>query len=268
MIKMIFSDLDGTLLSIDNKVQDDDIKAIHRALGHGIEFCLASGRKDIDIQAVSKMIGSNFHRISQNGAFVFSNENQELHRTSFDPMIARKLYERISNENVVTILSTIDKEYVEKKDGIISQIEKRLFSPIVEDIELKGNIGKSIHASKIIINGDEETLQKLQKDLAEAYPKELDTFISETHILDVMPKNISKGNAVQILLKHTGLNANQIACIGDSYNDIPMFHLTDNSFAMATAHPEVKKEANYVVDSVAEAIQQILKLQPAGIKRS
>ncbi|HHY74861.1 MAG TPA: HAD family phosphatase [Bacillus bacterium] len=266
MIKMIFSDLDGTLLSNDNKVRDDDSKAIKIALQNGIDVCLASGRKDIDIQAVADIIGSKFHRISQNGAFVFSRDNQELHRTSFDPIIVKKLYERISNEEVITILSTIDKEYVEKKDELIFKIEKRLFSPIEEEKELKSEIGKSIHVSKIINIGTEKTLHQLQKELKETYPEELDTFLSETHILDVMPKNISKGNAIQILLKHTGLKPNQIACIGDSYNDIPMFHLTKHSFAMSSAHPDVKKEASFIVDTVAEAIEQIMKFEHLCIK--
>lgn len=267
MIKMIISDLDGTLLSIDNKVHDDDIKAINRAIQNGIDFCLASGRKDIDIQAVAAMIGSKFHRISQNGAFIFSSDNKELHRTAFDPAIARKLYEQIIGENVKTILSTIDKEYVEEKDEIVFKIEKRLFSPIEEEKELKNKIGKTIHASKIIINGDENTIRQLQKKLVKSYSSELDTFISESKVLDVMPKNISKGNAVKILLKHIGIKPNEIACIGDSYNDIPMFKLTPNSFAMSTAHPDVKKEANFVVDSVREAIEQILQTSKVSFNR-
>lgn len=259
MIKMIISDLDGTLLSFDNKVRDDDINAIHAALDHGINFCLASGRKDLDIQAVAKIIGGNkFHRISQNGAFVFSSDDHELHRTSFEPAIAKKLYERIIGEDVITILSTIDKEYVEVKDEVIRKIEERLFSPIEEEKDLKEKIGKSIHTSKIIINGAEKTIRQLQKKLMDTFPDELDTFISESKILDVMPKNISKGNAIKILMENVGLSSNEIACIGDSYNDIPMFKLTKNSFAMSSAHPDVKKEAKFVVGTVAEAIEQIL----------
>lgn len=259
MIKMIISDLDGTLLSFDNKVHDDDTNAIHTALEHGIDFCLASGRKDLDIQAVAKLIGdSKFHRISQNGAFVFSSDDQELHRTSFEPEIAKKLYERIIGEDVITILSTIDKEYVEVKDDVILKIEERLFSPIEEEKDLRDKIGESIHTSKIIINGAEKAIRQLQKELMDTFPNDLDTFISESKILDVMPKNISKGNAIKILIKKLGLSPNEIACIGDSYNDIPMFQLTENSFAMASAHPDVKKEANFVVETVAEAIEQIL----------
>lgn len=267
MIKMIISDLDGTLLSIENKVQDDDIKAIKAALESGIDFCLASGRKDIDIQAVAAMIGAKFHRVSQNGAFVFSSDNKELHRMTFDPLIARKLYERIVDEDVITILSTIDKEYVEVKDEVIYKIEERLFSPIIEEKELKEKLGKSIHASKIIINGADNKIRQLQKELLQSFANELDTYISEAHILDIMPKNISKGNAIKILLEHTGILPQQIAAIGDSYNDIPMFQLTNNSFAMSSAHPDVKKEANFVVNTVAEAIQQILGAANAGFQR-
>ncbi|NSL50850.1 HAD family hydrolase [Calidifontibacillus erzurumensis] len=266
MIKMFVSDLDGTLLTIDNKVRDDDIEAINKALEAGIDICLASGRKDIDIRAVATMIcpkwnEPEFYRISQNGAFIFSKNNEALHKTAFDPEIAREVYNRVIEKDVITIVSTIDKEYVEIKDETILRIEKRLFSPIEEEKNLPMKIGKTIQASKIIINGPEKRIRMIQEELQEAFPNELDTYISEAQILDVMPKNISKGNAVDILIKHIGINSNQIACIGDSFNDIPMFQITHNSFAMATAHDQVKRNANYIVETVAEAIEQVLQFQ-------
>lgn len=259
MIKMIISDLDGTLLTIENKVHDEDILAIKEALNSGIDFCLASGRKDVDIQAVASIIGYQFHRISQNGAFIFSRENQQLHDSSFEPQFAKELLERFKADDVITILSTIDKEYVEEKDEYIYKMDERLFSPILEDKELHHKIGGTIIPSKIIIHGDEAKIHQLHKEITEAFPTKLDAYISEAEILDLVPKNISKGHAIELLLEHVGISRDEIACIGDSFNDIPMFQLTKNSYAMSTAHPDVKKEATHVVETVADAIHSILE---------
>ncbi|WP_102346592.1 HAD family hydrolase [Bacillus sp. Marseille-P3661] len=258
MIKMIICDLDGTLLTEKNEISIKDKQAVNMALQQGIDFCLASGRKDIDIKAVANMLGSKFHRISQNGGFIYTVEEKQLHETTFPPEVAIELYERIKKENLITFLSTIDKEYVEERTEHIIKIEERLFSPVLEEKNLLNKIGKTIFPSKLILNGTEEQICKLHKELTEQYPNVMDAYISESKILDIVPKNISKGNAILILLDHLDINQEEIACIGDSFNDIPMFQLTEHSFAMATAHQDVKKAATHVVETVADAIYELI----------
>ena len=73
-----------------------------------------------------------------------------------------------------------------------------------------------------------------------------------------MPPNISKGSAISILLQEFQIQPEEVACIGDSYNDIPMFSLTPHSFAMSQADDAVKEHAHYVVDTVKDAVNQVL----------
>lgn len=260
MIKLIVSDLDGTLLDETIKVRDHDIEMIHHALEQGITFCLASGRKDSDIVAVSEMIQRSFHRISQNGAFIIMEDQTDLHSNVFDPVIAKKLYEYIKPKEVLTFISTKEDEMIDKKNEIVEQIDKVLFSPIIENPNLKDEIGVRIQPSKIVVTGEEEVIEALQKELSKLYPDEIDAYISAKYTLDIMPKNISKGNAVKMLADKIGIHPSEIACIGDSFNDVPMFQAAKYSFAMSKAKPEVKMHATYEVESVAEAIKMILEI--------
>ncbi|WP_456279220.1 HAD family hydrolase [Bacillus sp. AK128] len=258
MIKLIVSDLDGTLLDESIKVREHDITCIHKALREGIKFCVATGRKDSDILEVAEMINHTFHRISQNGAFIVMEDQTDLHSTFFNASLAQKLYNHVIDRDVLTLVSTRDSEIIDRNNEMVEKIQKVLFSPLQINPNLKNEIGVSVHPSKIIVSGKDEVIEALQKELLEAYPNEIDAFISAKYTLDLMPKNISKGNAVRQLAQHLGIQLHEIACIGDSFNDVPMFQVAKYSFAMSEAKPGVKEHADYVVDSVGEAIEKII----------
>jgi hydroxymethylpyrimidine pyrophosphatase-like HAD family hydrolase len=81
--------------------------------------------------------------------------------------------------------------------------------------------------------------------------------LADHDCLDIMPLHVSKGNSLPLLLDSIGLQAHEIACIGDSFNDISMFGITPHSFVMEGAHPEVRKAAAHQVSSVAEALAYV-----------
>ncbi|MNG28732.1 putative bifunctional phosphatase/peptidyl-prolyl cis-trans isomerase [compost metagenome] len=72
-----------------------------------------------------------------------------------------------------------------------------------------------------------------------------------------MPHQVSKGTSLLTLIEHLGFTPEETACFGDSFNDVSMFGITPHSFAMHTAHPDVKKQAAYTVTSVSEAIAHV-----------
>ncbi len=140
----------------------------------------------------------------------------------------------------------------------VSELQKRLFYGLCEVPNMSGTIGADILPSKITVLAENEVITSFQQQIMERFGDVVDTFISEPRCLDIMPKNISKGNALRSLMNHLDVQPEETACFGDAFNDIPMFRLTPYSFVMSHAHPDVKKEARYIVDSVSEAVQIIL----------
>ncbi|WP_110111691.1 HAD family hydrolase [Bacillus sp. CGMCC 1.16541] len=259
MIKLFVSDLDGTLLNENKAVEQHNIDALKKLREQNIDICLASGRMDNEITKIARDVKDSFHRISQNGAYVITNENHSLHEKVFHHELALKLYSLTNLPDKLTIVCSNNTNFVEEKTEIVEQIEKFMFFPIEVEANMQTEIGLSLSPSKITVLGEDDQLFELQQELAKAFPDEVDTYISAPKCLDIMPKHISKGNAIQVLLDHLQLKPEEVACIGDSFNDIPMFRLTPNSFAMATAPEAVKKEAAYVVDSVSEAAHIVLE---------
>ena len=79
-------------------------------------------------------------------------------------------------------------------------------------------------------------------------------------LVELMPKGISKGNALLELMELKGYKPTEVAVIGDSMNDITMLQVTPYSFAMSHSDKIVKESSHYIVKSVAEAIEIVLKI--------
>ncbi|MFT4415225.1 Cof-type HAD-IIB family hydrolase [Fredinandcohnia humi] len=258
MIKLIVSDLDGTLLQEDNTVKHEDAKALRDAVREGLQISIATGRMDNEIKEVLTSIGEKFHRISQNGAFVSTINDKSIFSCTFEPSLAEIIYKKVCTPNFVTLLCNYDTNFTHEDNEYVANIQKRMFHPIVIDPTISEKF-EEIKPSKITLIGFENDIMDIKKQLSEEVHDEVDLFISEKHVLDIMPKKISKGNALLKLIHELSIKPDEIACIGDSFNDIPMFKLTPNSFVMSHAHDLVKQEATFVVNTVSEAVEIIRK---------
>jgi Cof subfamily protein (haloacid dehalogenase superfamily) len=262
LIKLIVSDLDGTLLGLDNHIKKEDKHAIQLAMEQGIDFAIASGRMDNEILDVLKELDQKAHRISQNGAFIYTKTSLQLHAATFSPELAQQIYRQAKELEAIVLVCNENTYFIEETNENTSEIEKRLFYGLYERPNLLDSIGKDIHPSKITVLAANEQIVEFEQKITNQFGNHIDTFISEPHCLDIMPKNISKGNAIRTLMEHLRVQPNEIACFGDAFNDIPMFRLTPYSFAMSHAHPDVKKEARYVINSVSEGMRMILNNIP------
>lgn len=104
----------------------------------------------------------------------------------------------------------------------------------------------------------------LMQRIADRYSKYIDCFKSDPRFLEIVPKGINKGTAVQALCRHYGIKKQNVMSIGDYYNDIDMFKASGISVAMANAPDDIKQMVSYVTQAdnvncgVAEAIYRFL----------
>jgi Cof subfamily protein (haloacid dehalogenase superfamily) len=259
MIRLFVSDLDNTLFNREKKIEEKDKQAIRELIEAGVNICLASGRMDKELIEVMQELGVAAHRISQNGAFIYTCQNECLHSAAFDGHLARQLYEESLPFGLACFISQENEMIVPKKTEEIRAIEKRMKLLIEEQPTVIEEIGKTIYPSKLCFFGAIDKIKELERHINRKYQGKLDTFISDKDCIDFMPPGISKGAALRQLLNHLGLQPEEVACIGDSFNDVSMLRLTPHSFAMSHADPAVQKEANHFADSVADAAQWVLK---------
>ncbi|MBP3399111.1 MAG: HAD hydrolase family protein, partial [Erysipelotrichaceae bacterium] len=95
--------------------------------------------------------------------------------------------------------------------------------------------------------------------LREKFDRYFDIYASGSVNIEFMRPGINKGHGVRSLMEMYGLDEHEVAVCGDNQNDISMFFAAKYSYCMSSATPQVKKYATKVVDSVAEAIEDILQ---------
>lgn len=259
MIKLFVSDLDGTLLGMDHYIKNEDVDAIKRIVDRDVPFTVASGRMDHEIKEVLKRIGVGGHRVSQNGAFVFNHSDDQIHAKTFDGNLAAKVMKAMEDEPMIKTVSTSNKTYTAEDSKWINKISEQLFHKIIIEPAMINHFGTSIIPSKITLHGKEQDVIDAYNRINQSFGEEIDCFISHETCVDLMPKAVNKGEGLKALIATLGIEPEELACIGDSFNDLAMFNITPHSYAMASAHEEVKANATHIVDHVHEAIEDLEK---------
>lgn len=259
-IQLLVSDLDGTLLkrSADDhhEIAELDRRALDEACSAGIVVCLASGRLYPDIFTIASSLDLACHAISQNGAAIYLHTGESLHSSSFDIELAVSLLHFAPTHRFARSVSCTDETvYVPAEHTDLAQVRKRISAPMPLHDQLAAAFGTTLSPTKFCYYGELAALQELQAQIQDTFKDHVDALLTDVDCLDIMPAGTSKGAALRRLLSHMGLRADEVACVGDQYNDISMFHVTPHSFAMATAPREVQAQAAYVVPSVSEVVR-------------
>ncbi|UKS27594.1 HAD family hydrolase [Paenibacillus sp. HWE-109] len=257
MIKLIVSDLDGTLLDHSKKVSDRELAALAKVKEAGIALCLASGRMNVEMQQVLEEIGHRAYSVSQNGAFIHLEDGSYLQSKLFEPQLAYNVYQLLKDFDLVKLICSGEANYITHLTPASDAIQARTFRPFLIKEDLEQSLQNEFAVCKFSMFGEIDILLNLKARMEEELGEHLEMFISDKDCLDIMPLHVSKGSSLLQLIEKLGLKTEEIACVGDSFNDVSMFGITPHSFAMSGAHPDVKKQAAYQVDSVADAIVHV-----------
>ncbi|WP_162551289.1 Cof-type HAD-IIB family hydrolase [Paenibacillus tepidiphilus] len=260
MIKLIASDLDGTLLDRQRNIAPEDWAAVKSAFEEGYIFCVASGRMHSEIMQLMTEYEGQYYTVGQNGATIYTKEKELVSHAAFAPEVSSGIMRTgKACEGLLHFVHCADDSYyTEERNADTQPVEARIMTECTANAQLVQDLesGKLV-SCKISFFGELETLLELDAELRRTFSGQIETFTSEKDVLDIMPLNVNKGTGLQHLMDALGLAPQEIACIGDSFNDLSMFALTEHSYVMAGAHPDVKSSASHVVRSVAEAITHI-----------
>ncbi len=282
MIKLLVSDIDGTLLNEKHQISDIVRKAIHDLREAGISFIPASGRDYGMLMKVVEELGIKPKCICSNGAECYDNEGVLIEEY---PLTAKKIKEVlaiIDELNLDIDFSTDDGRYNygprelhknvllarfqalfhdHTKQQILDFIEENKFletTTCEEDIDviLKRKIMKiEVYSSNVA-----------QRNLAFSKLKHIEGIVavgSHDTNLEVTCEEATKGSMIETVCKHYGYKEDEVVVIGDGFNDVSMFQKFTHSFAMGQASDDLKKFATYEAlrndeDGVAHVIYSIL----------
>ena len=258
MIKLIASDMDGTLLDGNKKLPKEFFTILNQLKEKGIAFAVASGRSYVTLYHDFTPQSDDIDYICDNGAFVVTDGGEaEISVISTEYIHAvldecekldnlhilmcgkKGTYQRPSNEDFNRQITPyyINRIYVDD----LKSVKDDIFKIAICDLKGPENISHP-------------TLSEKFKDI-------LNIQISGAVWMDVMNKGINKGTALNQIQKKLGVTYDETMTFGDFYNDIDLLKQGKYSFVMANANEDMFQYGNYKAKSntengVIEAIKE------------
>lgn len=262
MIKLIFSDIDGTLINDHFKVSFRTQAAIKACVQQGIPFIPVSARMPEAIKPVISDFLPQTPMISYNGALIQDASGQAL--VSYPMTIATALAVCTDVENnsqtVVWNVYSGDKWLSQDRDNHWIQREEAIVGVTSKEANL-ASLGDLSEIHKILLMGQEEEIDQLESLLRERYP-DLSIAKSLPTYLEIMAKGIQKGKAVAFLAQHYQVDLSETMAFGDNFNDLDMLKVVGHPYVMANAPEAVKKSIGHVTsdhnhDGIAEILEKL-----------
>ncbi|MCR2044408.1 HAD family hydrolase [Anaerosalibacter massiliensis] len=266
MLKTIFCDLDGTLLDNKNRIVPGTAEAIRKFTSFGGEFIIATGRLDHDIVYVEKRMEiSGLYRISQNGAVIKDHHGNMFSGKRINSEIARQISKLLYEKDIRFEVSDFKRRYFpsSRPEGEVAEfVDSSIIIPNMYE-----RIGIDIFPTIFLIFGNLDIFSEIRQEVAEKYGEFVDCVITSKHSLEIIPKDVSKGMAIRKIMDELKLKSNQVHVIGDSENDISMYEVTKNSYAMEHSPISVKEKSTYIYNTVIDCIRSMLNDSCSGMER-
>lgn len=259
MIRLIASDLDGTLLQNGCRTISNRMFEIIETLYHqGVLFVAASGRQYPNLYRLFGPVSKYMAFVCENGGLVVY-QDQVISASPMDRTLSLKLMEDIWNRDGCEILLSgqntsylmpksheyvyLMKEYVKNNVTVVDHV-----SSVTEDF-LKVSV---FEKAGIAENSGDYFISKWQ-----------DTFkctISGHGWLDFTAPDVNKGNALKSLMNQLSIRPSEAMAFGDNYNDLEMLSLVKYGYVMENAAEAIKNQYPYHSKKVEDTIQEVFEL--------
>ncbi|AEG41190.1 Cof-type HAD-IIB family hydrolase [Lactobacillus kefiranofaciens] len=259
--KLIFSDIDGTLINDDLQVMPKTRDAIRQQIIKGNIFIPASARLPKGIMTAVGQILGVCPMIAYNGALALDETGRALITRFFDAKKAAEIcryVDKQQNGSAWNIYSGYVWYCAQEKSSLIKHEEEivnvKATPAKIDQIEkLQG-----VH--KALIMGKPQELDRMQKELTEKFP-DLSFVRSSKTLLEVVLKGVSKASAVKILAQEYKVPLENCIAFGDNYNDEEMLEEVGQPFLMGNAPDELKEKfgaGHVTLDNNHDGIAQVL----------
>lgn len=264
MGKIIFLDVDGTLVDYENRIPESAVRAIRTARKNGHKVYVCTGRSKAEMQpelwkiGLDGMIGGNGSYVEDQGHVVMHQmitlekcsaivdwlheRNLEFYLESNQGLFASEHFEQRGEKTI--------QEYMRRKGetDVQKATVRNTFVGMVFDGELYRN---DVNKISYILNSYQDFL-----DTRERFPDmQNGTWGGKGEIAlfgDIGVANITKAHAIEELLKYLGADKADTIAFGDAKVDIPMLEYCAFGVAMGNGGEEIKNMADYITDDVEE----------------
>ncbi|MEH7418865.1 HAD family hydrolase [Neobacillus drentensis] len=231
--KVLFLDIDGTLVTPDNRIEDSTKRAVAQVQAKGIEVFLATGRPLHEIDDLASELNIRSF-IGYNGANAVY-KGEDIFQEPLEPSLINR-YLTIATEH------NHDAVFYTNKENIFTNLEAPVIQKFIEVFHFHKNEAYSPEFNRDVLG---ITLINLKPEDVTLYESEEGIHLSQVnveglrHSYDVIRDKINKGYGIQMLLIHLNIPKESAIAFGDGMNDKEMLQAVGESFAMENGHPDI-----------------------------
>jgi Cof subfamily protein (haloacid dehalogenase superfamily) len=244
-IRLVLSDVDGTLVTPDKTLTDEAVRAVQQLHERDILFAITSSRPPKGLLMLIKPLDIATPIGAFNGGLMVDHYLEPLHELTVKEDVVGPIIEALVAEGLSVwvyqgmdwFVLDLNSPHVEHESHAVQFQPTRVdnFDAIRRDVV------------KIVGVSDEpERIAKATKSVVEAFDKDVSATSSQTYYLDVTHRKANKGAVVDFLADDLSIDRACIAAIGDGDNDVAMFERAGLSIAMGNANDAVKSKATHV----------------------
>lgn len=245
--KVLFLDIDGTIITPDDKIEDSNIKAVSKVQELGIEVFLATGRPIHEILDIAKTLKVNSF-IGYNGAYGIY-KGDDLYQDCMPSGLVENYLKIAHESNHEMVLYT-------NNHNAFTSLESTIVKKFITKFHLNKN---ELYCESDLNNILGITLINVNKNEAQHYLDEKGIHLTQVnvegmkHCFDVIRDHVNKGFGVNCVLKHLGIEKEAAIAFGDGLNDKEMLMNVGESFAMGNAHPDLFSLAKHKTTDVSHS---------------
>lgn len=268
-MKLLFTDLDGTLLDRDKKISSENLEAIARASQQGNMTVISTGRSLSSARPYIEKLASVQERcyaITYNGGLILDYTSRKiLYQKTLPLPYVKYIFQQA--EKFQIHCQTYEDGYVlaPKEREELREYAAHTSMPVRIVADPPAALTKEPFKILTSCLNDKELHQAYRRSLEEWARDKISLFFSSDYYLEHMPLGVSKGNAIDILCRILEVPKENTFAAGDAENDIAMLKAAHVGIAMANGTEEVKKSADWVTKSdnnhggIAEIIKNFIE---------
>jgi Cof subfamily protein (haloacid dehalogenase superfamily) len=247
-IRLVLSDIDGTLVPHDKVLTERSLQAVQRLHDAGIMFAVTSSRPPRGIGMYIEPLHLSTPIAAFNGGMIFERDKRILEEHDIDDEIVPTIIGILEEHKIPAWVYRGQEWYVLDAGSphVRHEADVVKFEPIeVADFDsVSDGVAKIVGASD-----DPDALLRARTAIDAELGVRVSATNSSAYYLDVTNPHANKGAVVDYLSSMLGVPTDSIATIGDGHNDVSMFERSGLSIAMGNAEADVKASANEVTTS-------------------
>ena len=270
MIKLVASDLDGTIIGRDNSIFEYNFKAINDLNNKNIDFVICTGKTYPIIKGMCSKFNASYGIFGNGNQIINLKTGEEIYKKLLTSSEINSCID-IAKQNNLHVHIYTDSEIITEELKFMDlrnfELQQTIYSDSSLDITVVDNIKQYLKFNKVqvckLIISAETSLDDIKNEILNKqdvsittirkYGDYKDCIINkEYEYLDICPKDINKHTALNILKDYLKIDSSEIMAIGDNLNDLDMVKNSGVGVAVANSYDELKQVAKYITENTVE----------------